>query len=182
MIVPLVALFLLGQSLPAGLPAPEPSIVPTLLNPGNVKKLAPMPGGSWAYERPRDVVDIGRDGTSKTLALGLPVGRTFCQLRLSTITMPTGHAGSLAMAAAGKLKVLPQARFQPARRITKQVLRHGVHYHHLNNPAMARFVLQWFRVEKGMAVIGHLEAPAQFEAACAGRAEQIFVSLKRVGP
>ena len=101
MIVTVLALILLGQSMPAGLPAPEPSIVPTLLNPGNVKKMAPMPGGSWAYERPRDVVDIGRDEASRTLALGLPVGRTFCELRLTTVTMATGHAGSLAMAAAG---------------------------------------------------------------------------------
>ena len=112
MIIKLSALLLLGQSLPGGLPAPEPSIVPTLLNPGNVKKLAPMPGGAWAYERPRDVVDIGRDEASKTLSLGLPVGRLFCELRLTTLAMPTGHAGSLAMAASIKLKELPQAQFQ----------------------------------------------------------------------
>jgi hypothetical protein len=180
MIGKIAALLLLGQSL-GGLPVPEPSIVPSLLNPGNVKKLAPMPGGSWAYERPRDVVDIGRDERSKTLSLGLPVGRSFCELRLTTLVMPTGHAGSLAMAASIKLKALPQAQFQPAQRIGARVLRHGVRYNHLNNPAMARFVLQWFQVDTGMAVVAHLEAPANFEAACAGRAQQIVLSMRRVG-
>ena len=140
-----------------------------------------MPGGSWAYERPRDVVDIGRDEPSKTLSLGLPVGRSFCELRLTTLLMPTGHSGSLAMAAAAKLKALPQAQFQPARRISAKVLRHGVRYNRLNNPAMASFVLQWFQVDSGMAMVAHLEAPAVFEAACAGRAEQIVLSMQRVG-
>ena len=47
---------------------------------------------------------------------------------------------------------------------------------------MGRFALQWFQVERGQAMIAHLEAPRQFEAACAGRAEAIALSMKRVGP
>ena len=87
---------LLAQSL-GGLPAQEPSVVPQLLNPGNVKKLVAAPGGLWAFARPRDAVDIGRDARTQTLSLGLPVGRRFCELRLTTVNLPTGNAASLAL-------------------------------------------------------------------------------------
>jgi hypothetical protein len=172
---------LLAQSL-GGLPAQEPSVVPQLLNPGNVKKLVAAPGGLWAFERPRDAVDIGRDARAQTLSLGLPVGRRFCELRLTTVGLPTGNAATLALSAAAKLKSLPQAQFQPTRKVSRSVLRQGVRFNRLNNPSMGRFALQWFQVERGQAMIAHLEAPRQFEAACAGRAEAIALSMKRVGP
>ena len=179
----MIALVLvLAQSMPGGLPMPEPSVVPQLLNPGNVKKLVAAPGGRWAFARPRDAVDIGRDARTRTLSLGLLVGRLFCELRLTTLDMPTGNAGSLALSAAAKLKNLPQAQFQSTRKVSSHVLRQGVRFNHLSNPSMGRFVLQWFRVERGQAMIAHLEAPRRFEAACAGRAEAIALSMKRVGP
>lgn len=177
----MMLLVIFAQLGPAGVQAQEPSIVPHLLNPGRAQNLVTAPGGQWAFARPRDAVDIGQDAASQTLSLGLPVGRMFCELRLTTVALPTGTAGSLALSAASRLKKLPQAQFQPTRRVSQQVLRQGVRYHQLNNPAMARFVVQWFRVERGQAMIAHLEAPAQFEGACTGRAEAIALSLKRVG-
>jgi len=177
----LMIALVLSQTASGVLQPKEPSIVPHLLNPGQTKKLVTAPGGQWAYARPRDAVDIGRDAATQTLSLGLPVGRVFCELRLTTLAMPTGTAGSLALSAAAQLKKLPQARFQPTRKVSLKVLRQGVRFHRLNNPAMASFVVQWFVVEKGQAMIAHLEAPAQLEGACAGRAEAIALSMKRVG-
>jgi hypothetical protein len=177
----MVLVVLITQWVLSGLQATEPSIVPHLLNPGNAQKLVAAPGGHWAYARPRDAVDIGQDAATSTLSLGLPVGRLFCELRLTTLPMSTGTAGSLALSAATKLRRLPQAQFQATRKVARGVLRQGVRFHHLNNPAMARFVVQWFLVERGHAMILHLEAPAQFEGACAGRAEAIALSMKRVG-
>ena len=178
----LMIVLVLSQALSGVLQPKEPSVVPHLLNPGQTQNLVTAPGGQWAYARPRDAVDIGRDAATRTLSLGLPVGRLFCELRLTTIAMPTGTAGSLALSSASQLKKLPQARFQPTRKVSAKVLRQGVRFHHLNNPAMARFALQWFIVEKGQAMVAHLEAPLQFEGACAGRAEAIALSMKRVSP
>ena len=176
----LMIMWVLGQTYGGVLQPKEPSIVPHLLNPGQARKLVTAPGGQWAYARPRDAVDIGRDAATQTLSLGLPVGRMFCELRLTTLAMPTGTAGSLALSSATRLKKLPQARFQPTRKVAANVLRQGVRFHHLNNPAMARFTVQWFVVENGQAMIAHLEAPLQFEGACTGRAEAIALSMNRV--
>ena len=90
-------LVLLGH-LPSPVLENEPSVVPGLLNPGRVKQLSPTPGGQWAFERPRDAADIGRDEATRTLSLGLPVGRQFCELRLTSMVLPQGTAGSLASA------------------------------------------------------------------------------------
>jgi hypothetical protein len=171
---------LLAQGL-SGLPVQEPSIVPMLLNPGKAKQLLAAPGGRWAFAMPKDAREIGRDHRSQTLSLGLPVGRSFCQLRLTTVAMPSGHAGSLAMSALGRLKKLAQVKVQAARKISPSVIRLGAHYNALSDLRMARFVLQWFQVEAGFAMIVHLEAPASFEAACAGRAENLVLSMRRVG-
>jgi hypothetical protein len=176
-----VMLVLLGH-LPTAVLENEPSVVPGLLNPGRVKQLSPTPGGQWAYERPRGVADIGRDEATRTLSLGLPVGRQFCELRLTSMPLPQGTAGSLALSFRAKLQALPGVRIQAARKIGPGLLRHGATFQLMNNPRMSRFVIQWFQVKRGSAMIAHLEAPAAFQAACAGRAEALVLSLRRVGP
>ena len=93
----MMLLVIFAQLGPAGVQAQEPSIVPHLLNPGRAQNLVTAPGGQWAFARPRDAVDIGQDAASQTLSLGLPVGRMFCELRLTTVALPTGTAGSLAL-------------------------------------------------------------------------------------
>jgi len=158
----------------------EPSVVPSLLQPGSAQQLQASPGGRWAYKRPKDARTIGRDEATRTLSIGLPVGRIFCELRLVTLEMPSGHAGSLALSAAMKLKKLPAARLDPARKITPSVVRQSVHWQPLSNPRLARFAVQWFQVEKGWALIAHLEASAALEPACAGRAQAIVTSATRL--
>lgn len=158
----------------------EPSVVPSLLQPGRAKQLQALPGGRWAIQRPKDAREIGRDEATNTVSIGLPVGRIFCELRLVTVAMPTGHAGSLALSAAMKLKKLPQARLVRARKISPTVVRQSVHWQPLNNPRLARFAVQWFQVKKGWALIAHLEAGAALELPCAGRAQAIVTSAKRL--
>ena len=158
----------------------EPSIVPELIMPRAPNRRL-LPGRGWDVKLPRDFQVVGEDPATRTLVLRVIVNQTnSCQLQLISRQLPMGNAGSLALAATPRLKKLPGVRLQGTRKLGQGTLRQGAIYQPLNNPALTRFVVEWYRVERGAAVIAALEGPVGLSQVCEAKALGLIVDLKRM--
>tara|TARA_Y100001934_G_scaffold266088_1_gene345118 strand:+ start:190 stop:723 length:534 start_codon:yes stop_codon:yes gene_type:complete len=158
----------------------EPSIVPELIMP-RAKNRRLLPGRGWDVKLPRDFQVVGEDPATLTLNLRVVINQTnACQLQLISRQLPLGNAGSLALSATPRLRKLPGVRLQNTRKLGQGLLRQGAIYQPLNNPALSRFVVEWYRVERGAAVIAALEGPAGLSQACEAKTMALIVDLKRM--
>ena len=158
----------------------EPSIVPELIMP-RAKNRRLLPGRGWDVKIPRNFQVAGEDPATRTLVLRVIVNQTnACQLQLISRQLPLGNAGSLALAATGRLKKLPGVQMQATRKLGSGLLRQGAVYQPLNNPALTRFVVEWYRVDRGAAVVASLEGPVALMQACEAMTLGLIVDLKRM--
>ena len=176
----MVALLLLAQGLNPGVMPKEPSVVPMLLQPGSQQTVLALPGGRFGFERPNDAREVGRDEARGLLVLAIPVGRQFCEFRLTTMAMPSGNVGSFALSQATRLRAIPGAHMESARRVAPGLLRQAVRFNLMGNPSMPRFITQWLRLDAGFGLLIELEGPGAFEPACIGRAQTAAMSVRRL--
>ncbi len=158
----------------------EPSIVPELIMPRS-KNRRLLPGRGWDVKLPRDFQVVGEDPGTHTLVLRVVVNQTHsCQLQLISRQLPLGNAGSLALAATSRLKKLPNVKLQGTRKLGRGMLRQSAVFQPLNNPSLTRFVVEWYRVERGAAVIASLQGSIGLSQVCEAKALGLIVDLKRM--
>lgn len=158
----------------------EPSILPELIMPRSANRRV-LPGKGWDVKLPKDFQVIGEDPTTRTLHLRVIVNQSnSCQLSLVSRQAPMGTAGSLALSAQSRLKKLPSVQLQGPRKLAPGLLRQGGFYQPMNNPALARFVVEWYRVERGASLVASLEGVAPLAQACEAKTMGLIVELRRL--
>ena len=168
---------ILGLVLSVGVAASAGSVVLDLVAPAP-EKMA-MPGGGYALTLPKLARVAAADASTRALLVVLPSPQGSCELRLTVQLAPKGSAGSLAVSAGMGLAKLPSARLGEVASVAPGWLQRSVYYYPLNNPALGRFVSEWYTHQVGLGLIAHLEGQRHLEAACSSSATELLFSLER---